>query len=512
MFPVFQVGVFNSVGYNAFAGVTPLNAGGYVAAYRNGTAHISSNGIVKVVRSTDGLNWSQVSTIRAAGDIDTRDPSPLIDIPGVGLLSGYFDYTGSVIGGARYRISADSGNTWGSEQTVALPTGYTWHILWGRPVRIGSTTYFSGYGLNTASGHQDSLFWSFNGTTWTLLGVIAVGAASGTQDYTETAVYSADGVNWRAMVREDNTLALREYTSSNGGVTWAAVESQVQFTQGLSPWLLPLANGDLVLGNGRRNGECYIEFRKSSDGGVTWSNPFRIWANSGSADLGYPAFVQRTDGLVCGLFYTTNGVLRAFQFDPVQLLRQPWLEDFETCSVGNSTVSGMLGRVDNNSGIASVVSTPVASGSRAVYINDIDNSVLGFRKIINGGSTGSVTFQWRIAAEPNGPKFSLQNAAGLEVFLFITFAAASGKLRYYNGTAYVDLPTPTTLSLDTWYTINLAWDTTGSGTCGVSVNGVSCGNAIKYAGRSGPIRYLQFQSGSGGGTGDQFYIDNLSQP
>lgn len=104
----------------------------FVCAFREGRAHVSADGKIRVLTSTDGVAWNSAALVELAG-FDLRDAG-LCTAPGGKLM---------LVGGAAPRkkdnedaptgtfvaFSAD-GSTWTSPKIASLPGRWMWRVTW----------------------------------------------------------------------------------------------------------------------------------------------------------------------------------------------------------------------------------------------------------------------------------------------------------------------------------------------------------------------------------------------
>lgn len=98
------------------------------------------------------------------------------------------------------------------------------------------------------------------------------------------------------------------YASDDNGASWACLSRPVEDTGrgGNPPMLIRLQDGRLCLTYGVRRQPFGIRAVLSDDDGSTWGPEIILTDNAGSHDLGYPRSVQRADGAVVTIYYTTD--------------------------------------------------------------------------------------------------------------------------------------------------------------------------------------------------------------
>lgn len=98
------------------------------------------------------------------------------------------------------------------------------------------------------------------------------------------------------------------YASDNNGAMWTGLSRPVADTGrgGNPPMLIRLQDGRLCLTYGVRRQPYGMRSVLSNDGGRTWGEEIVLTDDAGSHDLGYPRSVQRADGAVVTVYYTTD--------------------------------------------------------------------------------------------------------------------------------------------------------------------------------------------------------------
>jgi hypothetical protein len=159
-----------------------------------------------------------------------------------------------------------------------------------------------------------------NGGNWSVRGTIFNGVVD-SRDYSETDILNTSGSNWIAIGRTHTTpWDLRRATSADNGATWTAATSVIlpaasgSVNNPVSPWLLGLASGNILLGYGARQGSARwgSAFALSNDGGVTFhdrpaSGLMLHPAAQNSSDWGYPTVIQIPDGRILAAGYHAVG-------------------------------------------------------------------------------------------------------------------------------------------------------------------------------------------------------------
>ncbi len=94
------------------------------------------------------------------------------------------------------------------------------------------------------------------------------------------------------------------WKSMDNGKSWNYLNRAVEDVgEGNPPSMLKLQDGRLCMTYGDRKEPFAIYAKFSSDGGESWSEPFKIDGNGGGRDLGYTRTLQRPDGKMVTAYY-----------------------------------------------------------------------------------------------------------------------------------------------------------------------------------------------------------------
>ena len=126
--------IWDRAEHNAFTDLVHFD-GALYCAFREGSGHIPGrNGLIRVLRSTDGMNWQSVALLEER-HVDLRDPKLSITSDGRLMLNcGASYYHGSQRKGIESRVAFydPKANCFGRPQKAVLPesilTGFDW--LW----------------------------------------------------------------------------------------------------------------------------------------------------------------------------------------------------------------------------------------------------------------------------------------------------------------------------------------------------------------------------------------------
>jgi hypothetical protein len=200
--------------------------GRLLATYREGVGHVTPDGHIRVVESTDGgRTWDRPRTA-VDGPFDDRDPKLAVLADGTVLLS-YFILDWSTQPrhtalGTHVRRSTDGGRTWSDPAQVG--PSMNWAVSHGAAAELsGGVVLLPVYGRPTpeASHHAWVLRSTDGGRTWPDDSAVLIGAADGVH-FQEPTLTVLDG-QVVALIR---TTADRAYLSrsTDGGHTWSTAE------------------------------------------------------------------------------------------------------------------------------------------------------------------------------------------------------------------------------------------------------------------------------------------------
>ena len=107
--------------------------------------------------------------------------------------------------------------------------------------------------------------------------------------------------------------------SDDGGKTWTTPVALLDKTGGAPAHLICHSSGVLISVYGYRNAPYGIRAMFSTDNGKTWDTGYDLYVNGISADLGYPATVELSDGSLLTVFYAKTS-----ESSPAVIMQQRW--------------------------------------------------------------------------------------------------------------------------------------------------------------------------------------------
>jgi hypothetical protein len=267
--PQGRITVDSGTTYRAFPSMAFL-AGRLYLVYRDGSAHNSAGGVVKLRTSSDlGRTWASATTIATPGGTDdNRDP--IIGALSSGRLLLYYHRTGT--GGTvaldiRVRYSDDRGQTWSAEYTV--PDTFSGQVAGSGSITElpNGTILISGYG--ESGGNYSAVTWSSTDGGLTFGSQTTI-ASSGSRDFDEPQVHYLASGKLVALLRTNGTGHTYRAVSTDLGATWAAATDVL--TAGLGrPDFVEFYPGALLLFVRVASGDDDAGWAVSWDEGATWT-------------------------------------------------------------------------------------------------------------------------------------------------------------------------------------------------------------------------------------------------
>lgn len=195
--------------------------------------------------------------------------------------------------------SKDGGKTWQINKTafpLNAPDGGLL-IPYGDIETAANGDLLAGAYSTKGPGETDRLYIyrsSDDGATWG--SPVVMDEPSGCN---ETALFHMGGGQWLAAGRV-NGKGLRLYASADDGKSWT-FRKWIATGPRYPAHITRLHDNRILITFGNRSGSKGIDAIFSSDGGNIWTKPKRLAGFEG--DGGYPASMQRPDGMVLTVFY-----------------------------------------------------------------------------------------------------------------------------------------------------------------------------------------------------------------
>lgn len=287
--------VWNQSPHNAFPRLAYLR-GQFYLVFREGSAHVSNDGTLRILVSPDARQWTSVATISMAGK-DLREaritqmPDGRLAVHGAArdLVTSVNDTIAS--------FSVDGVNF--SPPQVVIPGRWLWSVVW----RQGQAYGFS-YGFQPYVDFRTST----DGIEWSVVASEPFGAAGGPN---ECALrFATDGTAYslvrRSVAPDDTALsgwAKPPYTS------WQASDLGIAFRTFGGPALVETFAGHWI-GGGRQfttGGPLPKQYFALTSPDVTEGTMEKLLYLRSGGDCSYPSFVWRQDVLFVAYYSTHLG-------------------------------------------------------------------------------------------------------------------------------------------------------------------------------------------------------------
>lgn len=135
----------------------------WFCAFREGTGHVSDDGLLRVIRSEEGRNWTEVAAM-SWNDGDVRDAKLSITAEGELMLNGAVRFLEPRDGHQHQSVTWFSADGIQWSEPAACPTGlgtWRWSVTWH-----GDQAYSFGY---SGKDPQGCLYRSADGKVWEVL-------------------------------------------------------------------------------------------------------------------------------------------------------------------------------------------------------------------------------------------------------------------------------------------------------------------------------------------------------
>lgn len=151
----------------------------WICTFREGHAHGSPDGKVRVLVSTNGREWNSGAVLEEAG-IDLRDPKLSITPDGrlMLVMGGSVMRNGQYVGRQTRVAFSPDGRSWSRPQKILQPGDWLWRVTWFRGTAYG-VSYLGGGGLRNVK-RAAFLHQSQDGVAWTLITPLELPGASET--------------------------------------------------------------------------------------------------------------------------------------------------------------------------------------------------------------------------------------------------------------------------------------------------------------------------------------------
>ena len=310
--------------------VIRLHNGDLLVAFREATEHLSNDGRIVMVRSSDGgKTWGERQVLVETPDTDERECALYQLRDGTVLANEwpntYYDRDGYYLGvptthhvrqmGMYVGRSTDNGHTWTWPTKPFDPAPYHWAVSSERIVELPSGRLL----MACYCGHESRRQWGSaiycsddKGVSWHYLATVAdlPGKRLG-----EPALIETHSGRLICMMRNEDGLTYYESLSDDGGVTWSPARPSAVpgMSNPCSLVTLPDATVLCIYGARPREAAPYaprddvggLYVVASYDEGETWDMAHArvIRDDFMNMDIGYPASIVMTDGRILVVYY-----------------------------------------------------------------------------------------------------------------------------------------------------------------------------------------------------------------
>jgi BNR repeat protein len=288
--------------YAAFPSVCRVG-NGLRLVWRQGTDHVDArDGQIHTATSLDdGRTWTPAN-VALTDTADLRDPC--IATAGGTTWLTYFKGTSTLpAAGCFLRASTDDGLTWGSETRI---DNQPYAAISSPIVQAGNRILAAYYGKN-AGDTRDScwLATSTDGTTWTRR-VVANGPAD-RRDYQEPWLIASGAEVWM-FLRYGHYAAIGACVSTDGGVTWSTPTPLFADTTA-RPAAVWLSTGAMaVVARRISDKQPVVRTRRAGAATTDWQRPRRAMPQPRSGPIGmlYAHPLEVDGGVVCAVGIESN--------------------------------------------------------------------------------------------------------------------------------------------------------------------------------------------------------------
>lgn len=162
--------IWNNAPHNSATDLTHFR-GKWFCVLREGTADVSTDGVIRVLVTNNGHWWEPAALLRMDG-LDLRDPKLSVAPDGKHLLvvAGAAKREGSEAASMTETIIARSRDGWAWEKVsvIGAPNYWLWRVTWHKDVAYG-VAYALGPDVEESNDHHSMLFSSNDGNEFEVL-------------------------------------------------------------------------------------------------------------------------------------------------------------------------------------------------------------------------------------------------------------------------------------------------------------------------------------------------------
>jgi len=304
--------------------ILKLHNGELLLTIRESSEHVSNDGAICTLRSSDGgRTWGDYRVVVATPGTDHRDAS-VTQLRNESLIMTWFpqyaydEETGVATGwreGAKGERgpnlvhvlhSFDNGHTWAQE--AVIPSGpFLWHQTVEPCIELPSGRIIMPLYAENRDGHLVSAcFYSDDqGYTWEYLSTILTRPESDPSEieYLETSMAMTGSGKLLAISRTERD-GMWQASSEDMGHTWNTPHRLAAMPSNMQPSLTRLSDGRLLLSYGhRKTMPRSIRVQISQDEGETWSPSLVLRDDFPNRDLGYACSVELESGRILTIYW-----------------------------------------------------------------------------------------------------------------------------------------------------------------------------------------------------------------
>jgi hypothetical protein len=261
----------------------------WLCVFREGKAHVSTDGALRVLSSADGDAWASESLVTMAG-ADLRDAKIAIAPGGRLMLSGAAAYPpGGKASHQTFAWFSGDGKAWTEPVAIGDPDFWLWRVTWS-----GERAF--GVGYSTKAGNTVRLYASADGKTFET----RVATLFDQGEPNETSLLFLEDGTCLCLLRRDGAKGTAQLGSAKAPYTdWTWKDLGLKIG---GPHLLRLPDGRIVAG-----GRLYD---KGVHTGLLWVDPkegkvIEFLRLPSGGDTSYPGLAWH-DGLLWVSYYSTH--------------------------------------------------------------------------------------------------------------------------------------------------------------------------------------------------------------
>lgn len=128
--------IWGGAKHNAFTDLARFN-NQWFCVFREGTAHVSPDGAIRVLKSADGTNWASAAHVTfPKGDL--RDPKIIVTPgPKLMLIAAAAFRSDKSVRHQTYRWFSKDGQHWGEPTAIGEPDIWLWRVAWNQSTAFG---------------------------------------------------------------------------------------------------------------------------------------------------------------------------------------------------------------------------------------------------------------------------------------------------------------------------------------------------------------------------------------